>query len=308
MAPRDPYLLPNGTLINKLGITNAAELQRAETAAAQLRIAHLDQAGLSGPFDFNRLKATHGYIFGDVYPWAGESRSIGIVKTDFSAGGRGTVFSPVHRIAPIADVIFSRLAADRELKGLDRDTFIPKLTDYFSQVNILHPFREGNGRTQEAFFTALARDAGHPIDLSGITQERMVRVSVDAARGELSPMRHMFAEAADPRSVAKLSAFIDFLKAARSDWNSRYIAMTEPGRSYHGTFGGVSNDRETFFMIAKSDIYIGWTKDIPGNVLAHAPVSFKAGDPPPPRPAPNVEAKPGTELGIRQPPKNGLER
>ncbi|NKB80217.1 hypothetical protein HED49_23755 [Ochrobactrum daejeonense] len=72
-------------------------------------------------------------------------------------------------------------------------------------MNSIHPFREGNGRTQREFFAALAERAGHPLEFGVISDERMTFVSVAAhERGDLAPMRRMFAEITDPDRVNAL--------------------------------------------------------------------------------------------------------
>ena len=66
---------------------------------------------------------------------------------------------PQHLQSYAADV-FGRLAAAERLRGLARDPFITGLAGFLADVNALHPFREGNGRAQRAFFSQLAYDAG----------------------------------------------------------------------------------------------------------------------------------------------------
>lgn len=74
MAP-DPYLQPNGTLRNRFGITDADELSLREADLSRARLFLIETEGPQGPFDFERLKATHRYIFHNVYDWAGEPRT-----------------------------------------------------------------------------------------------------------------------------------------------------------------------------------------------------------------------------------------
>jgi cell filamentation protein len=67
--------------------------------------------------------------------------------------------------------------------------FVDRLTHYFAEVNAIHPFREGNGRTQRAFFRQLTEEAGWLIDWSDLDQDENVRASVLALRGENGPLR-----------------------------------------------------------------------------------------------------------------------
>ena len=77
---------------------------------------------------------------------------------------KGSVFCLPQHLASYAAGIFGRLAAADRLRGLNREQFIGKVAEFLADVNALHPFREGNGRTQRAFFSQLAHDAGHHID------------------------------------------------------------------------------------------------------------------------------------------------
>ena len=75
----------------------------------------------------------------------------------------GSVFCLPQHLESYAADVFGRLAAADRLRGLARDPFITALAGFLADVNALHPFREGNGRTQRAFFSQLAHDAGHHI-------------------------------------------------------------------------------------------------------------------------------------------------
>jgi cell filamentation protein len=157
----DPYLdLDAGVLRNRLGITDAAELARAEADFSTVRIAQLRLTPLAGRYDLPHLQAFHRHLFGDVYDWAGELRTVSI--------GRGALFCLPERLVAEGAAVFGGLARDRHLRGLDRPAFVRGLTDLLARVNALHPFRDGNGRTQRAFLAQLAREAGHPVHWSGI--------------------------------------------------------------------------------------------------------------------------------------------
>lgn len=79
----DPYLLPNCTLRNRLGIDDAAESSLREDQLAATRQAILVKKGLNSPFDFDRLKEIHRYLFQDVYEWAGAARTCELRKATF---------------------------------------------------------------------------------------------------------------------------------------------------------------------------------------------------------------------------------
>src|SRR5690348_12370516 len=93
-----------------------------------------------GHYDLDHLRAFHWTIFQDVYPWAGQLRTVLIVKA-------GASFCLPHQIVETAAEVFGRLAAADHLRGRDRDGFLDGLVPLLAEINALHPFREGNGRT-----------------------------------------------------------------------------------------------------------------------------------------------------------------
>ncbi len=90
-----------------------------------------------------------------------------------------------------AAVIFGELHDEDCLRGLRRDAFVGRLAHYLGEVNALHPFREGNGRAQRAFFRQLARDAGFTLAWQHLTPARNVEASAAIMRGDPEPMREM---------------------------------------------------------------------------------------------------------------------
>lgn len=180
----DPYVDPaTGVLRNLLGISDADELARAESDLTSYRLVELREAYLPGRYDLAHLQAFHRFIFGDVYDWAGELRTVAIAKSD--------LFCLPQHIQSYAEDVFSRLARADLLHGLSREEFVDVVADFLGDVNSLHPFREGNGRTQRAFFGQLTRDAGYGMNWSLIDAAANVQASQAAHRGDLAPLRAM---------------------------------------------------------------------------------------------------------------------
>lgn len=160
----DPYLDPGtGILTNKVGASTWEQLQAAETDLVTLRALQLAARPITGRFDLAHLQAIHRYLFADVYPWAGQLRTVDMAKT-----GDTVSFFPAARLAAGAAHTFDALAADNLLSGLDRDRFVTRLAHHLDQINHLHPFREGNGRTQRIFCSQLAARAGYHLDWTRI--------------------------------------------------------------------------------------------------------------------------------------------
>ncbi len=137
---------------------------------------------------------------------------------------------------------------------------VKKENAIFNEINKLHPFREGNGRAQRAFTESLAEQAGYELEFKVITKERMIRASIQGIEGNLAMMERIFSEIIDPERVKPLEEAINFLESQGFDWNNRYIATTEEGRSYKGVFVGQSG--ENFMMHDGKIILVGKIKDL----------------------------------------------
>jgi cell filamentation protein len=180
----DPYVDPSsGVLRNRLGISDAEELARVEAEVTALRMTQLLEGRLPGGYDLAHLQAFHARTFGDLYTWAGELRTVGIDK--------GVPFCPPEHLASFAGDVFRRLAGDGYLRGRDREEFLDGLADLVGNLNALHPFREGNGRTVRLFVAQLARDAGYDLRWRDMDPEENVRASRASLGGGDGPLRAM---------------------------------------------------------------------------------------------------------------------
>lgn len=164
----DPYTYPGSTVLrNKLGIRDAAQLDYHEREIATQRAA----AGVpGGQFDLDHLRAIHRHLFQDLYPWAGEIRTVEIAKDGHQFQFRRyitTGMADAHR----------RLVAAHSLRGLDAAGFAAAAGEIIGDVNYVHPFREGNGRTQLCYLEQLAAQAGHRIDLQRLDPTRWLAAS-----------------------------------------------------------------------------------------------------------------------------------
>jgi len=167
------YCYPDSdVLINKLDIHDMDKLKIFERKLTMLRIMELIDNPIKGNFDFKHLKAIHGFIFQDVYDWAGKVRTVDISK--------GNMFCNVKFIDMQADEIFGKLKKDKFLTGLSEEEFCKRLAFYFAEINALHPFREGNGRSQREFIRALALKNGYRISFDKISEEQMLNASVES--------------------------------------------------------------------------------------------------------------------------------
>jgi cell filamentation protein len=181
----DPYSDPvTGLLRNKLGLDSEDELAAAERAITYSALILLRESPVRPSYDLSHLCAIHARIFGDIYDWAGKIRIVTIAK--------GSPFCLPQHIESSAADVFRGLHGEKLLRGLDRDAFIDRLTYYFGEVNAIHPFREGNGRTQRAFFEQLAGDAGFTLHWQHLDADRNVEASAAIMHGDPAPMRKLF--------------------------------------------------------------------------------------------------------------------
>ena len=166
------------------------ELAAAEADLVAVRTLQLCRQPPAHPRDLVELQAIHRHLFQDIYPWAGQLRTVDLRKTVPGAHP----FLPVSTITRSAGFVFDQLRQDRYLQHLDRDRFIERLAYHNDQVNYLHPFREGNGRTQRFFFDSLAVAAGWWLDWAQVTGAVNDAASRDAAENhDLATLQEMFA-------------------------------------------------------------------------------------------------------------------
>jgi len=187
----DPYVYP-GTLVlrNLLGITKPAFLDKQERSLVVLR----SRKGVPrGDFDLAHLRAIHCHLFQDVYDWAGELRTVEIGKGDQQFQFRQyiqTGMADVHR----------RLVQSRLLSGLPPAGFAEQAAGIIGDTNYIHPFRDGNGRTQLQYLKQLAGKAGHRLDLARIEGHGWLEASVASHATDYGPMAALIAEAVAPRA------------------------------------------------------------------------------------------------------------
>ena len=173
----DPwYCYPGSDVLrNKLEITDGELLDKKEASITAIRMMELDSDPVVGNFDLDHLRSIHRRIFSDVYEWAGDLRTVDISK--------GNPFCPCQYIEPQASELFRRLHEDNLLRELDEDTFVEKVAYYLGEINVIHPFREGNGRAQRKFIEQLSQQAGHPISFKLIGKDEMIVACDHAFRG-----------------------------------------------------------------------------------------------------------------------------
>ncbi|WP_143245277.1 Fic family protein [Bartonella sp. WD12.1] len=173
----DPYTdSETGVMYNLLGIKDQARLERVETAFTCVRALEFRRTSISGKFDLDHMKEIHKKLFGDVYEWAGKIRVVDIAKGN-------SRFAHYTQIESYAPQITQQLAREQHLRGLDANEFSQRAGYYMGELNVLHPFREGNGRTLREFIWQLAREAGYYIDWDRVERQEITRASIESYYG-----------------------------------------------------------------------------------------------------------------------------
>jgi cell filamentation protein len=173
-AVPDPYCYPNTTVLKNLrNLRSQKALDRFETVMTMWRGT---QPTPKGRLSVRHYQALHQHLFQDVYAWAGKFRTVRISK------GGSTFCYPEH-IPGEMRRLFGALRDDRHLKGMEGAEFGRKAAHFLAELNAIHPFREGNGRTQLAFLAMLAENAGHPIDLDRMNPEEILTATIASFGG-----------------------------------------------------------------------------------------------------------------------------
>ncbi len=195
---KDPYLYPHSdVLINRLGITNKATLERIETELVESRIKELLAAPLPGNFDQKHLEGIHEYLFKDVYfmkgehvpAFAGAVRIIGISKeTDIGI----TYPHPEAGIESLKgrlDYAFSELGKENHLTGMEGEPerFSTRLAKHAAEIWECHSFRDGNTRATFLFTEHLAKAAGFPFREGLDAASTFRSLIADYVRGDRAP-------------------------------------------------------------------------------------------------------------------------
>jgi cell filamentation protein len=189
-VPIDPYFDESiGELRNLLDAKSAEEFHELEPQIVFANELELESVAIPRTNDLEELLLIHKQLFKGVYDWAGKIRTVDIKKNEADA----EFFLIVSKISNAAGYVFKELAKENCLKDLDKEGFIKRLAHYYDQLNYIHPFREGNGRTQRVFWSRIARDAGYEINwdqVVGNENDEASRIAAEAM--DLSALEKMF--------------------------------------------------------------------------------------------------------------------
>ena len=189
-SSKDPYCYPGtSVLLNKAGIADADDLSDYEASYVRTRA---EEPWPLGKLDRAHYYALHRHFFQDVYDWAGKPRTIRIGK-----GGNWFCFPDF--IDSELDRLFGDLRKKKHLVGLSLDDFAREAAHFIAEVNAIHPFREGNGRTQLAFLRLLCLNAGWRFDASVLERERVISAMIASFDGKPDALTELVRDVASPK-------------------------------------------------------------------------------------------------------------
>lgn len=181
---QDSYCYPGSTVLrNKLDIRDDSTLNDAEQQLSAVAAVTIEFS--PPPYSLASLQKIHRTLFSDLYDWAGELRTVGISKQD-------TRFCQPDYMEKEAGKIFKAMAAANWFEGLSRSDLIVAVADAYSDLNVVHPFREGNGRTQRILFEHLVMNAGFEISWWGVENDEWLYANIAAYNCVLEPLQQVF--------------------------------------------------------------------------------------------------------------------
>lgn len=174
-AGDDPYCYPGTAVLkNKPDLRTQEELDAFEAFITAQRA---EEPLPTGRLSYAHYCAIHHHLFQDVYEWAGKTRTIRIAKGD-------SMFCYPENIEKEMRRVLAELAEKDRLRHLDAEAFATAAAHVLAEVNAIHPFREGNGRTQNSFLWLLADQAGHPLNFESLDAAAMLKAMIASFNGD----------------------------------------------------------------------------------------------------------------------------
>jgi len=166
------YCYPDSNVLkNKLNIKENKLLKTAEEEITLIKQMELLKNPIKGNFSKAHLMNIHKFIFEDIYSFAGKTRREQISKAD-------TMFYPPNLIDRELDKVFAKIKNKNMLKETDREKVFDNLAYVMAELNIIHPFRDGNGRTIREFIRLMAKRMGYDLNWGNADKEELLESSI----------------------------------------------------------------------------------------------------------------------------------
>ncbi|WP_407966190.1 BID domain-containing T4SS effector [Bartonella sp. C271] len=273
------YNYPQTTVLkNKYGITDIKALNAMSGHYTVKAMVNLYHEPLPEKFDSSYLKYIHKRLFENTFEWAGYTRDFPFVFEDGTIAimptmqkvNSGSTFAESEKIFNYLNNMDKTLAQHNNLQGLSHKGYINKAAGMFAFLNYIHPFRDGNGRTQRIFFEKLAEAAGYQLDFSIVTAKRMIvcsRLSMMNADtpSNISVVRDIFEDISNPKTVEIMKEFINSMSNIEYiDAQKKIILMPKKRDTYVGVYE--SDSPESILLKIDRDymvepVYVIFKKD-----------------------------------------------
>lgn len=171
-------------LVNKLGIRDEKKLSEIEAQITFAKAVMLEETPIDDDFGFEHFKKIHEFLLCDLYEWAGQVRTVDISK-------KRTKFLDAASIESIGTKCFAKVK-DGYFENLSFVEFVKRIAEFYNDVNYIHPFREGNGRTQRIYFTQLIRHYGYDINFADVDTDELMIATIQASSGVMDFLIEFF--------------------------------------------------------------------------------------------------------------------
>ena len=171
-------------LVNKLGIRDEKKLAEIEAGITFAKAVMLEETPIDDDFGFEHIKKIHNFLLCDLYEWAGQVRTVDISK-------KRTKFLDAASIESIGTKCFAKVK-EGYFDNLPFDEFVKRIAEFYNDVNYIHPFREGNGRTQRIYFTQLIRHYGYDINFADVDTDELMIATIRASSGVMDFLIEFF--------------------------------------------------------------------------------------------------------------------
>lgn len=161
----------SNVLKNKFDVRDAQKLEEIEKVIVSSKAIELRNEDSVGDFDINHIIKIHEILFGDIYEFAGKFRNENISKGAFR-------FAEWRFIDEQLNVLLNQLKEENYLSDLSIEELVERLAYYMAELNVLHPFREGNGRTIREFIRELAFENGYDIDFEKYESNELLEAMI----------------------------------------------------------------------------------------------------------------------------------
>lgn len=210
------YCYEDSTVLkNKLDIRDKEKLSNIEGEVTFHRSIQIQDKPVKGNLDYLHLKDIHKALFNDIYSWAGELRMVDIAKDN--------MFCKPAFLESYGEDFFKGIKKNNYCIGTDRNVFAEKAAELTGDLNALHPFREGNGRSQRMFLRYLANVAGYKMEFSNVPHEEIIKASIESMQCDYTRYTKIYKENITPLSYLEQKEFINSIAADNSSIIEEFV-------------------------------------------------------------------------------------